>query len=56
MMELAIFESLFVPEPNSGCWIWMGTGDGKGYGRFGSVGAHRASYELYCGEQEGTDA
>ena len=39
----------------SGCWIWEGTRERKGYGRLGrghSSGqllAHRASYELFVG-------
>jgi hypothetical protein len=41
------------PEPNSGCWIWMGAHNPKGYGvisRNGrSIGAHRAYYRLYHG-------
>lgn len=36
--------------PWSGCWIWMGRTDKKGYGTFdlinGSIRAHRFSYEL----------
>ena len=23
-----------IPEPNSGCWIWLGCNNGKGYGKF----------------------
>lgn len=43
------------PEPNTGCWIWMGTFNPEwGYGSlhvpgFGSVGAHRAVYEVHVG-------
>lgn len=44
----------FLPEPNSGCWLWTGTVDRDGYGRVGvsgkSVEAHRAMYELEVGE------
>jgi hypothetical protein len=44
------FESKFVPEPNSGCYLWIAAA-GKRYGHFGLHGkvvdAHRASYELY---------
>lgn len=47
------------PEPNSGCFIWMGFLDKNGYGRMG-VGysvdgnrrpawAHRAAYEYFVG-------
>lgn len=27
------FERKFVPEPNSGCWIWTGSTDRRGYGQ-----------------------
>ena len=29
-----------VPEPNSGCWLWVGCSSKKGYGRFWSGGRH----------------
>lgn len=28
------FESKFIPEPNSGCWLWIGPMNGLGYGWF----------------------
>ncbi len=42
-----------VPEPNSGCWLWLMSVDHHGYGKMG-VGpkvkmAHRVSYELKHG-------
>lgn len=51
------------PDPNSGCWLWVGSDDGrsdagKGYGKFGvDLGggrmrmrsAHRVSYEIFVG-------
>ncbi len=39
-----------IPEPNSGCWLWIGNVDpSTGYGRFGHLNesAHRASYEMH---------
>lgn len=41
-------------EPGSGCWIWLRSRTGKGYGRFQdrrlkSQAAHRAAYELVKG-------
>ena len=30
--ELARFEAKVEPEPNSGCWIWVGSRCGHGYG------------------------
>lgn len=51
-------ESMFLdkiePEPNSGCWIWIGSRGRQGYGHFWWGGkclkAHRASYMLHVGE------
>jgi hypothetical protein len=43
-----------MPEPNSGCWLWMSHVDRQGYGRFGHKrgwrSAYRASYEAFKGE------
>lgn len=48
------FESKFVPEPNTGCWLWFAGGDSSGYGSFlldgRSLGAHRVSYMIYIGD------
>ena len=49
------FEEKYIPEPNSGCWIWLGTVQKNGYGRFGfnsgrSGFAHRWSYLYFKGE------
>jgi predicted transcriptional regulator len=46
-------QSRYIPEPNSGCWIWMGNIKKNGYGSL-TVGkknmyAHRLSYETYVG-------
>lgn len=50
---------LCIPEPNSGCWIWLGAVANSGYGRIGygfkaegtrrTAQAHRAAYELLVG-------
>lgn len=44
------------PEPMSGCWLWSGALDEKGYGRIGEGGrggrilrAHRVVYEALVG-------
>lgn len=46
-------EAMSIPEPNSGCLIWLGTENGAGYGRMGvggkSLYAHRVAYELRHG-------
>lgn len=45
------FEKFVLPEPNSGCWLWDGSTNWKGYGTFRLRGrcttAQRVSYELY---------
>lgn len=42
-----------MPEPNSGCWLWTGTMDDKGYGKLwnGTRGmlAHQYGYSLFRG-------
>jgi hypothetical protein len=51
------FEAKIEPEPNSGCWIWLGCRDKAGYGRVSVKGlsnldvenAHRVAYELFRG-------
>lgn len=51
-------EYLSMPEPNSGCWIWMGSLDHNGYGKAGAYIngvrekeslAHRFSYREFVG-------
>ena len=50
--RLAYFVS---PEPNTGCWLWLGCVDKEGYGKIAMPGqasarmAHRISYELHVG-------
>lgn len=42
-----------IPEPNSGCWLWVGAVDKHGYGVVKTrpqVYAHRLSYQVHCGE------
>ena len=53
--RIVAFEQRLIPEPNSGCWLWLGMQQvGKEYGLFcfkqRTVKAHRASWEIYCGE------
>ncbi len=51
------FEDKYMPEPNSGCWLWMGAKSPSGYGKIclgsrvedGTARAHRVSWELYKG-------
>lgn len=46
-------EEKYVPEPNTGCWLWFGVTSGKGYGAM-QVNkqqklAHRVSWEIHYG-------
>lgn len=34
MTEMDRFMAKVIPEPNSGCWLWIGTVSNKGYGQF----------------------
>jgi hypothetical protein len=51
------FEEKFIPEPNSGCWLWIGAyGSKRGeYGifhladRYDRCLAHRAAWQIYRG-------
>ncbi|MHB8273075.1 HNH endonuclease [Bradyrhizobium sp.] len=54
------FEQKFIPEPNSGCWLWTAATDEHGYGRF-RIGskidgtrrtaiAPRVSWSIYKGK------
>lgn len=47
------FHTKYIPEPNSGCWLWEGTLLNVGYGQFKAHGvghlAHRVSYEIHIG-------
>lgn len=53
------FESRYVPDPNSGCWLWLGATDNGKYGRIyanhddgekSAVQAHRLAYVHFRGE------
>lgn len=50
------FDAKWMPEPNSGCWLWTASVDKDGYGAFGGVNgyrfirAHRAAWIIYRGE------
>ena len=47
------FESRYIPEPNTGCWLWVGHVNCYGYGAMFINGkivrAHAVSYELHTG-------
>lgn len=51
-VEARFWENV-IPEPNSGCWLWTGYTDSRGYGRIWlggrhsvSTGVHRLSLKL----------
>ncbi len=52
---LRALEDLSMPEPNSGCYLWIGALNSKGYGKIGTrrdckeTLAHRASYRHHKG-------
>ena len=59
-MEMMTLEERFLkkisPEPNTGCWLWTGSSDTRGYGHISTgkrtdapLMAHRVSYALHCG-------
>ena len=47
------FNDMISPEPNSGCWLWAGALNSKGYGNVRINGrnhlAHRVSYTMHKG-------
>ena len=47
-------EARMIPEPNSGCWLWLGALDGSGYGVIGhgerTLRVSKAAYEVFIGE------
>ena len=53
---LAFIEAMSMPEPNTGCWLWLGPADKKGYGRisrvtYGVGAAHRYSLTAKAGSR-----
>ena len=49
------FNRLWIPEPNSGCWLWLSVIHPSGYGTIRDVDkrvrlAHRISYRLHIGD------
>ena len=51
--DIQRFEEKYVPDPNSGCWLWTAHITYRGYGHFKylgkMMGAHRFSYEYHKG-------
>lgn len=53
-IDARFIEDRSIPEPNTGCWLWLGGVDKDGYGRFlGDEGkpvrASRASFSVFHG-------
>ena len=50
----APFETRYIPDPASGCWIWQGCRNTNGYGylthRYKNYQAHRFSWIIHRGE------
>lgn len=49
------FEAKYIPEPNSGCWLWTAALTVKGYSTFNvpelsTTLGHRVSYRMFKGE------
>ena len=60
--DIARFERHISPEPNSGCWLWLGTVAGAGYGQFQyggrlpmgeRIGAHRFAFMVWKEDPKG---
>lgn len=45
------FDDKYIPEPNSGCWLWIGAYDRNGYGRITRGGKTRIA-SRYIWEQK----
>jgi DNA-binding CsgD family transcriptional regulator len=59
---LEAFEARYIPEPNSGCWLWIGKIDSSGYGQVnwavlggGLHQVHRLSWKLFRGPLDDRD-
>lgn len=52
--DLARVAERYIPEPNTGCWLWTGGIDRKGYGMssrklYGEASAHRLLWSIHRG-------
>lgn len=50
------FAAGYIPEPNSGCWLWLNATNRFGYGKISikgprAIAAHRASWEFHTGKK-----
>lgn len=58
MNTIERFEQYYIPEPNSGCWLWTAALGKAGYGWFyypprNMVRAHVVAWELFRGPRNG---
>lgn len=44
--EKSRFMNFVCPEPNTGCWLWVGAQYGNGYGHF-TIGTRKLGYKTY---------
>jgi hypothetical protein len=50
-VDFLAFDDCYIPEPNSGCWLWLRARNSKGYGTYRkSTYAHRLSWLMHRGE------
>jgi len=49
MPKHLLWDDKYIPEPNSGCWLWLLSVDADGYGKDKNDRAHRESYRRYKG-------
>jgi DNA-binding transcriptional regulator YiaG len=53
------FEQYHIPEPNTGCWLWLASVNNRGYGLLQCGGfkgyAHRFAYQHFCGDGSSID-
>lgn len=45
----AVFDELYTPEPNTGCWLWFGARNRNGYGVIHHGLAHRFAFIRFVG-------
>ena len=49
--QLRRFEDKYIPEPNTGCWLWLGSLKPDGYSRFNArISGHQASFSHWKGQ------
>ena len=53
LTPLQRFEGKYIPEPNTGCWLWLGALNERGYGKmminYRKILAHRFAYQTFKG-------